>query len=375
MEQWIPPCTLAVRSMFRMLKQLFLLFRRFLRTAWLAASSLFGPRGGFLPPAEPVLDGFSIAQRTAGVLTLLAVNTAYSSQLGGVTGLLLMPPSLADPLAALSVPVVMVLLSAAALRFTRRGFRRQAARRLVYPVQASVLFVVVMSAGRWIVPLGSYQGSGTTTALEPLAVLAVIWYLAFVLCAAGCCAAGLFRAADGHPLLAPAAAVVLSCLAAIRVLSTDALPAGMPHPLYFTVVLGGPATVTALSAFEVWQLRAKYPGKFPFREGPLPGSQAEPAWAGVPLKVVLCDQLTKFHEQLRDALHLLRSAFRNPASRSPHQGPLHHEPPAYEPSRRGTRGQTAADLLSGEGVAATAVSDHGGQPGLPPSDRCASVPC
>jgi hypothetical protein len=298
--------------MFRIPKQLCCCF---LRSAWLAALSLFGPRGGFLPPDEPVLNGFGIAQRTAGVLTLLAVNTAYSSHLDGVTGLPLMPPSLADPLAVLSVPVLMVLLSAAALCFTRRGFRRRAARQLVYPVQTSILFVVVMSAGRWIVPLGSYQGSGTATALEPLAVLAVTWYLAFALCAAWCCAAGLFRAADGHPLLAPVAAVVLSWLAAIRVLSTDALPAGMPHPLYFTVVLGGPAAVAVLSAFEVWHLRAKYPGKFPFREGPLPGSRAEAPWTGVPFKVFLHDQLTKFHEQLRDALHLLRSAFRNPVSK------------------------------------------------------------
>jgi hypothetical protein len=292
--------------MFTILKQL---CRGFLRSAWLAALSLFGPRGGFLPPDEPVLNGFGIAQRTAGVLTLLAVNTAYSSRLDGVTGLPLMPPSLADPLAVLSVPVVMVLLSAAALCFTRRDCRRRAARQLVYPVQASILFIVVLIAGRWIVPLGSYQGPGTATALEPLAVLAVIWYLAFAVCAAWCCAAGLFRAADGHPLLAPSAAVVLSWLAAIRVLSTDALPAGMPHPLYFTVVLGGPATVTVLSAFEVWHLRDKYPGKFPFREGPLPGSRrAEAPWAGVPFKDFLHDQLTKFHEQLRDVLRLLRSA-------------------------------------------------------------------
>jgi hypothetical protein len=303
--------------MFKMPKQP---FRRFLRTPWLVARGLFVPHGGFLPSKEPVLDGFSIAQRTAGVLTLLAVNTAYSSHLDGVTGLPLMPPSLADPVAALSVPVVMVLLSAAALRFTRRGFRRQTARQLAYPVQTSILFIVVMSASRWIVPLGSYQGPGTATALEPLAVVAVIWYLAFALCAAWCCAAGLFRAADGHPLLFPVAAVVLSWLAASRVLNAGALPTGMPHPLYFTVVLGGPATVTVLSAFEVWQLRAAYPDKFPFREGPLPGSQAEPPWAGVPLKVFLRDQLTKFHEQLRDALRLLRSSVW-PLTPKPRNGP------------------------------------------------------
>lgn len=237
MAQWIPPRTLAVTSMFRMLKGL---FSRFLRTVWLAACSLFGPRGGFLPPTkEPMLDGFGIVRGVAGVLALLAVNGAYGSHLGGVTGLPLMPPSLADPLAVLNAPVVMMLLSAAALCFTRRRYRWHAARQLVYPVQTSFLFVAVIVVSRWIVPLGSYQGSGTTIALEPLAAVAVIWYLTFALCAAWCCSAGVFRAADGHPLLAPVAAMVFSWLAAVRVRSTDALPADMPHPLYFTVVLGG----------------------------------------------------------------------------------------------------------------------------------------
>ena len=307
--------------MFRMLKQLFL---NFLRTAWLAALSVFGPRGGFLPSKDPVVDWFGIARGIAGVWVLLAVNSAYGSHLGGVTGLPLMPPSLADPLAVLSAPVVMVLLSVAALCFTRRGYRRRAARRLVYPVQTSVLFVVVIVASGWVVLLGSYLGSGISIALEPLAAVAVIWYLSFVLCAAWCCVAGVFRAADGHPLLAPVAAVVFSWLAAVRVRDADALPVGMPRLLYFTVVLGGPATVTVLSAFEVWLLRAEYPDKFPFREGPLPGSRTEARWVDVSLKAFLREQLTKFREQLKDARCLLRHAFKKHASKiSPPRAPRH----------------------------------------------------
>jgi hypothetical protein len=192
----------------------------------------------------------------------------------------------------------------------------------VYPVQASVIFVVVIIACRWILLLGSYQGSGITIALEPLAAIVAIWYLLFVLCAAWCCAAGVFRAADGHPLLGPVAAVVFSWLAAARVRDADALPAGMPHLLYFTVVLGGPATVTVLSAFEVWLLRAEYPDEFPFRKGRLPDSPTEAPWAGVSPKVFLHDQLTKSREQLKDALRLVRRAFRKHASKgSPPRGP------------------------------------------------------
>lgn len=300
-----------------MFMMLIRLFGRFLQTALLAARSLFAPRGGFLPPAtEPVLDLLGIVRGAAGVLALLVVNDAYGSRLGGVTGLPVMPPSLADPLAVLSAPVVMVLLSAAVLCLTRRGKRRRAARQLRCPVQASFLFAVVVAASRWIVPLGSYRGAGAEVLLEPLAAGAVIWYLSFALCAAWCCAAGVFRAADGHPLLAPVAAVVFSWLAAARVHGAGDPAPGMPHLLYFTVILGGPATVTALSAFEVWLLRASYPDKFPFREGPLPDSQAGAPWAGVPVRAFLHDQLTKFREQLADALRLLRRACGNQASKT-----------------------------------------------------------
>jgi uncharacterized membrane protein len=58
------------------------------------------------------------------------------------------------------------------------------------------------------------------------------------------------------------AAVVFSWLAAARLRDAAAQPAGMPPLLYFTVVLGGPVTVTVLSAFEVWLLRAQYRSQF-----------------------------------------------------------------------------------------------------------------
>lgn len=283
--------------------------RFYLKPAVVVAFRLFGPRGGFLPSDEPVLDGFIIVRGTIGVLILLVINTAYGTGLGGVTGLPLVPPSLADPESVISAPGVMLLLALAALCFTRRGYRRRAARQLVYPVQASIIFVALLAASRWIVPLASYRGTGiTAVGVEPLVQLAVIWYLTLAWCATWCCAAGPFRAADGHPLLAPVAAAVFAWLAAIRTV-TGVVPATMPHTLYFTVLLGGPATVTALSAFEVWLLHAKFPDRFPFREGPVPHSRAKAPWTGVPLVVFLRQQFTEFCHQVRDACQLL--TFRN----------------------------------------------------------------
>jgi hypothetical protein len=43
----------------------------------------------------------------------------------------------------------------------------------------------------------------------------------------------------------------------------------VPSNLAVVLLLGGPITVTAVSALEVARLRRRYPRDFPFRRGPL----------------------------------------------------------------------------------------------------------
>jgi hypothetical protein len=278
--------------------------RLYVRSAVRLALRLFAPRGGFLPATEPVLDGFSILRGTVGLLVLVIIDTAYSADLGGFQDFPLTPPSLADSWVLIGAPGVIVLLALTALCFTRRGHRRRAARQLLHPVQAVITFLLLAAALSWGAPLlGDAADHGLTAqlALDLLSALAPLWCLIFMGCALWCCAAGPFRAGDGHPLLAPAATTAFAWLAAVHALTTGGPPAAMPRAVYFAVILGGPATVTAVSGLEIWLLRGRYPGQFPFREGPLT-AHPQPAalWSDVHLVAFLGQQLAEFGQQLKE---------------------------------------------------------------------------
>jgi hypothetical protein len=278
--------------------------RYYVRSAIGLALRLFAPRGGFLPPTEPVLDGFSIARGSIGILFLLLVNAAYRADIGGVQGLLLTPPSLADSWVLIGAPGVLILLATVGLCVTRRGFRRRAARQLLYPVQSVITFLVLAFALEWGMSLldhATAHGLVALLGLNLLSLLAHPWCFIFEWCAVWCCAAGPFRAGDGHPLLAPAAATTFAWLTAVHALITGGPPGAMPGALYLTVILGGPATVTAVSGWETWLLHVKFPRQFPFREGPLPPYPHPAPWAGVRLVTFFGQQLTAFGQQLKEA--------------------------------------------------------------------------
>jgi len=283
--------------------------RLYLRSAVGLALRLFAPRGGFLPPTEPVLDGFSTARGTAGVALLLLINAFYGTDFGGVHGLPISPPSLDDSWVLAGAPGVIILLAVAGVCFTRRGYRRRAARQLVYPVQAVFIFLVLAFALGLGAPLLEHvtgHGVAASLGLDLLSVLVPVWCFFFEWCAIWCCAAGPFRAGDGHPLLAPAATTALAWLTVIHALVTDPPPPAMPHAVYFTVIFGGPATVTAVSGLEIWRLRDKFPDQFPFREGPL-ASDPRPAapWAGGHLVAFMGQQLADFGQQLKEVCQRL----------------------------------------------------------------------
>lgn len=280
-------------------------------SANLAATYLCGPHGLYgLPdkgkptdehrPSDkhtPVLDRLAIIRGTIGVLILLVINVAYGTDLGDIGQLPAFPPLLADDETVVSAPFLMSVLAVALVCFTRRGHRLRAARQLVYPVQTTILVIAIAAAFSWITAQTANMEI-SSFAVWILLHLAELWCLLFLWCAAWWCAAGPFRAADGHPLLAPVAAMVFAWLAASRALNFGTMPTDMPHTLYFTVILGGPTTVTALSAFEVWRLHKWYPAAFPFREGPLKRQpQTQVARARVFLSAFVSRRFTRLRHQ------------------------------------------------------------------------------
>jgi hypothetical protein len=157
------------------------------------------------------------------------------------------------------------------------------------------------------------RGSGHNLAgllgLGLLSLLAHIWYLIFGVSALWWCAAGPFRAGDGHPLLPPAATTALAWVAAVHAVVTGGPPPGMPGGLYLGVLTAGPVTVTVLSAFEVRRLRHKFPVEFPFRDGPLAErAHAQPKPAVTPLTALLGQQLAAFGQQLREIGQQIKDA-------------------------------------------------------------------
>jgi hypothetical protein len=275
----------------------------YLRSAAGPAVRLFAPRGGFLPPGEPILDGFATVRAMAGVFVLLLVNAVYGTDLGGLHSIPFSPPSLQDSWVLFGAPGVIVVLGIAALCFTRCGFRRRAAHQLLYPVQTVIVFLPVLSGGGWGLRLLDHVTvyGPASLGLSLLSTLAHVWFIIFGVCALWCCAIGPFRTGDGHPLLAPAATTAFAWLATIHAILTGGLPAGMPRALYFTVIFGGPMTVMTISGIEVWLLRSKYPGKFPFREGPLAAHRrSSPPWSEVHPVAFLGQQLAGFGQQLKE---------------------------------------------------------------------------
>jgi hypothetical protein len=244
----------------------------YVRSATRLSFRIFAPHGGFLPAYEPTLDYFGIARGLIGIIALLIVDAIYGADLGGVQNFPLMPPSLTDSWAFIGAFGAILSLVLVTLLWTRRGHRLRAAKQLWYPVRSVIALLVLSLAVPPIMSILIHPLSQSVMLhlmAQLLFLLAIGWYLIFLWCAVWCCAAGPFRAGDGHPLLAPATAVVLAWLAAVHALAASRPLPGMSETTLLIISICGPATVTILAGLEIWILHSKFPGQFPFRDGPL----------------------------------------------------------------------------------------------------------
>lgn len=157
------------------------------------------------------------------------------------------------------------LIPVAAALFTKRGYRVVALRQLRFPAIAVGGYLALYLALSRGLPLLLKPRSF----LESLLALAVmLWFAVFMLRGLYLLIVGMFRLADGHPLLAPLVGTLIAWGATINALlargTSDVPPAAAALLLF-----GGPISVTVVSALEVARLRRRYPADFPFRCGPL----------------------------------------------------------------------------------------------------------
>ncbi|MFE1444517.1 hypothetical protein [Streptomyces sp. NPDC058739] len=96
-----------------------------------------------------------------------------------------------------------------------------------------------------------------TLPLALIVVVAVFWGLPFLLLASLYSARSAFNTAHVHPMLPPVVTGVLVWVLAVFNLIGTGMPAGPPVAQYSSL-LGGPLSVTAISAWEMWRLRTRY---------------------------------------------------------------------------------------------------------------------
>ena len=180
----------------------------------------------------------------------------------------------------ISVVVVIFMLPLISLSlvwWTRRGARRAALVQLRWPYLAIAAWFGVFAVASPFMALTAYlQRSARHMNFD---IKALVWVivlfvliveLAWLVKATYLAASGMFRAADGHPLLplivAPAAAAATALM--MNTVGSNGL-VGVPGYVGVLLAWGGTITIAIVSLRSARILKRRYPDDFPFRNGPL----------------------------------------------------------------------------------------------------------
>ena len=163
---------------------------------------------------------------------------------------------------AMALGVVLVVL-------THSGNRAAAARQLCWPIGTVLMFFAMTGVFLGIAAgINAVLGQSAGAAHFVIELVAVCTVGFLYVKSLYLVITGLFRADDGHPLLAPIAVPLVAWYFAWRQLLTGGLP-GAPHVLGLVIGLGGPLSLTYLSLVAIGRLRRAHPVDFPFLDGPL----------------------------------------------------------------------------------------------------------
>ncbi|MFB7508531.1 hypothetical protein [Streptomyces broussonetiae] len=116
----------------------------------------------------------------------------------------------------------------------------------------TLLFIVVLVVG-WSVSDPSRLGGSVGTWLSMAFLVGVVWAVFMFLFASAAVARTGFGAAAVHPAAPPVLAIFLVWAFA----ATAKLPSG-PTPIAYALLVGGPATVTAIACWEIHRLRTRF---------------------------------------------------------------------------------------------------------------------
>jgi hypothetical protein len=239
---------------------------------------LFAARNSFLGEVDTVTARLSAVRSIVATvaviyLGLLGPDLSLMNPISGVV-------SQAGPLlnsevyslgAALAVSVIAAV---GIIAWAQRGYRWNTARAMLIPLRTVAVFVALVgSVVGALAGLNYWSGPWTTNEhagrhLIALGLILVVFFLGANWIARGFyyCLTGLFRADDGHPLLAPIAGPAAAWILAL----INGGDSPLPGPEYVAIGArwAGPISVTVISVIHVHRLAVRYVD-FPFRRGPV----------------------------------------------------------------------------------------------------------
>jgi hypothetical protein len=261
---------------------------------------LLEPRGSYLGERVDAVDRLNKARSVAGTVILIGMIVYYSglSHLATTTvdghGARVKTVTAASPEGhwivgvVVSVTVALFLLPVASLAlvlWAKPGFRRVTLYQLRWPVLAIAAFVGLFAAMTPTLAAVQYLTSTATRHLNfaakaagtvvsvAVALVLLVWLVKALYFAA----TGLFRADDGHPLLAPLLAPLVAVVSALMMTTagSDGLT-GVPAAIGLVTEFGGPLSITVISVATFLILRKRYHHDFPFRRGPVRAAPVTP---------------------------------------------------------------------------------------------------
>lgn len=237
-------------------------------SAWGLANRAFQVQNRYLGEPDEEIERLYRWRSILGFAIIVGIEAYYHSLRTGVSHAYTSVNDSVDML----VRVVLIggaLVPIGIALLTRSGYRMVALRQLRFPAVAVGGYVALyLAVSRGLPFLLKARTGPNAFLLSLLALVAMLWLAILLLRGLYLLVVGMFRLADGHPLLAPLAGTFIAWGVAVNTMLAGG-ESDVPPNIAMVLLLGGPLSVTAVSALEVTRLRRRYPNEFPFRRGPL----------------------------------------------------------------------------------------------------------
>ncbi|WP_067840078.1 hypothetical protein [Nocardia lijiangensis] len=234
---------------------------------WALACKLFQPRYRLAPP-DKTIDDFGTARTAVGLGINLLVIGKYSGNV--VEGMVFGSIQRLTLSAAIAFPACLIAM-AVIVAATESAHRATTARQMIHPLRTMGICVAgVASFAAVPILMSTFDGQAGPVVGLIVLVAVVAFTLAivpFLIRAAFLITKHWFNAVDGHLLLGPTVAVVVTWTVAIIDLTTRETTL-LPTSIDLTLLLGGCATITILAVMEGHRAHQRY--GVTFRSGAWP---------------------------------------------------------------------------------------------------------